>query len=332
MKNFNLFRDLVKKSKTIFISTHVLPDADGIGAQITLYLAFKKMGKKVYCINQETLSGRYQFIDPKKIIMSASEFKQKKINNGSDLFIIVDANSTSRVGHKLLPLIEKSKRVLYIDHHPVTDSLSTLHCIDPTISSTGEIVKNFITKMKVEITQEMAMALYSSIIVDTNSFRYPSVNKETFKYAHDLLKTGIRPHTIYNDLYGNKRVEHLRLLGEVLKNAKLSENETIAWMTIKKSLLQKYNAHLEDVQPFINQLLILKNVKVAIMFQELPNKIVKVGLRSKGEINVSDIAETLGGGGHYHSAAVLCSGTLASVTKRVIKEIEKIIAYLKSSL
>jgi len=219
-------------------------------------------------------------------------------------------------------IIEASKEILFIDHHPTSKEIMAIHVIDTTKAATGEIVGKLIQSViKVELTKEMALPLYTAILIDTSSFRYPSVSGDTHRLLAKLLDAGVRPPNAYNSIYGTKKLTNMLLLGDILSSVKATEDQSVAWIIITEKMLKKYKINPEDTHSFINYLLVLKNLKVACMFRETGN-FVKVSLRSSGEIDVSAMAEALGGGGHFHSAATSIKGKLETITKNTIKKIQ----------
>lgn len=324
MNKSKFFVAQVEEAETIIISTHVHPDADGIGSQVALCLALKEFGKKAICVNEEKLLDRYQYLDEQKVIMSFDQYKKKFGEQEIDLFIVVDASNPSRIGSRSQMLLENSKKFLFVDHHPCSPAIAALHIVDTTMSATGQLVGKLIDALKVKITKEMALPLYTAILIDTSSFRYPTVSSGTHKLIARLMETGIEPAHAYNKIYGTKKISHMRLLGEVLQTCQTTRDGTVAWMVVKDSVIKKHNSDIEDTHGFINHLLILENVKVAAMFRDVGSR-VKVSFRSSGEIDVSEIAQALGGGGHNHSAATIFEGKLKQVVADTINNVQLIL-------
>jgi phosphoesterase RecJ-like protein len=199
------------------------------------------------------------------------------------------------------------------------------HCIDTTKAATGELAGDLIASIGVKLTNEMALPLYTAVLIDTSCFRYPTVTGDTHRLIGSLMDTGVRPPHAYNMIYGTKKISFMKLLGKVLANAHTTKDEKIAWLTLTEDLLQKFHVDTEDTHAFINHLLVLDNIKVAIMFKEIGSQI-KISLRSVGDIDVGLMAKALGGGGHDHSAATLIEGKLDDVIKSTIEKIQILLA------
>ncbi|MFZ8933558.1 MAG: DHH family phosphoesterase [Bacteriovoracaceae bacterium] len=317
MKNFKRFKSLIGSVKNIVITTHIFPDADGIGSQLALAEALKKMKKNVSCVNESSLQKRYSYLDPNKKIISCRRYSSKR---PIDLLIVVDTNGLERIGSKMSLLARQAKEIFFIDHHPAPKEVLALHIIDVNKAATGEVVGEIIRKLKIPYSPEMALALYTAIMIDTSSFRYPNVKASTHGLISKLLETGIKSHKAYDKIYGAKELSHLQLVGQVLLSAQSTENQSIAWIYLTEKMMKKYRVEPEETHSFINYLLILKGIKVAVMFRE-EGKRVKISLRSSS-VDVGVIAQSLGGGGHNHSAATYKEGPLTLVIKQTIDKIK----------
>lgn len=323
------FLKAIAGKKNVVISTHSFPDADGIGAQISLCLALKSKGLNAICCNDEALLTRYKYLDPQDVIHSVEEMP-KIFPENPDLVIVVDTNTIKRTGKKFIDYYETHEcEILYIDHHPCREAGGEKHIIDTSAAATGQLVGELISDaLEIPFTPEMALPLYTAILIDTSSFRYPTVTAATHKLIAKLMETGIKPPQAYNGIYGTKKIQHMHLLGKVLSSANSTYNEEIAWIVLKKDELDHYDVDIEDTHAFINNLLILDNVKVACMFRDDGDQ-VKISMRSSGLDDVGEIAIALGGGGHSHSAATVINKTdtetLENIISDVISRIENIL-------
>src|SRR5690606_33225119 len=163
-----------------------------------------------------------------------------------DLMIIVDTNTKLRVGKELSHYINDTIPVLYIDHHPVRGRDLSDHCIDVTAAATGQIVGEMIEHLGVKFNKKIALPIYTSIIIDTSSFRYPTVSASTHILIAKLMDTGINPPEAYNGIYGTKKVHHMPFLASILNTASTNKDETIAWILLKKEDIDKFAGDVED--------------------------------------------------------------------------------------
>lgn len=329
MNSVERFKFLTKKAENIVISTHILPDADGIGSQIALCLAMRAQGKNAICVNEEPLLERYKYLDPEDVVISYEDYLSFYPEAEIDLFIVADTNSLERIGEKMKGLAQKSPNLLFVDHHPCPHDVMKENCIDTTKAATGELAGELIQSLDIDLSREMALPLYTAILIDTSSFRYPTVTGDTHRLIGSLMDTGVRPPHAYNMIYGTKKLTYMKLLGKVLASAHTTKDEKIAWLTLTEDLLAKFNVDTEDTHAFINHLLVLDNIKVAIMFREMGSEI-KVSLRSIGNVDVGIMARALGGGGHDHSAAAIIKGDLDAVIKNTVDKIHNLLLLAES--
>jgi len=318
------FKNLIKDAQNIVITTHLHPDADGLGSQIALCISLKSLGYTCFCVNEENMFERYRYLDPTGVVLSFHDYQKMHPSHSKeiDLFIVVDANNHTRIGENMTTLVEKSKEILFMDHHPCAQEIAALHCIDTTAAATGEMVGRIIKAIGVEFIPEISLPLYTSILIDTNSFRYPSVTSETHKLVSELMKAGgVKSPLAYNLIYGTKKIGHIQMLGMILSSAQITDDESIAWLSVSEEKLSKYHVDAEDTLAFVNYLLVLDNVKIACMFRE-QGQAVKVSMRSSGDVDVGIMAQALGGGGHNHSAATIIQGSLETVTKHTIEKLK----------
>lgn len=304
MNILDIFKSRIQGANKVIISTHEFPDADGIGSEISLCLALREIGIEAYCVNELPLLDRYHYLDQDDVVWGIQDFSKKYPDFAPDLFIVVDTNTRERIGRSLNSYIRKDISVLFIDHHPSRGNDLRQQCVDTSSAATGQIVGDIIDGLGIKFTKKIALPIYTSIIIDTSSFRYPTVSADTHRLVSKLMATGINPPEAYNGIYGTKKVQHMHLLSKILGTASTNIDETIAWITIKKNEIENYLSDVEDTHGFINNLLILNNIKVACMFRDDGDSI-KLSMRSSGDYDVGEIAILLGGGGHSHSAAAV---------------------------
>ncbi|MBI2520525.1 MAG: bifunctional oligoribonuclease/PAP phosphatase NrnA [Bdellovibrio sp.] len=321
------FKQAISLAKNIVVTTHIYPDADGIGAQIALCLALHKLGKWVIGVNQKSLLQRYHYLDTSNLVISAKEFQKNHSKKEIDLLIVTDTNYIARIGPETEKAVARARDVLFIDHHPCPKEIAAIHCIDTNKAATSELVGEFIDLMGVEFTPEIALPLYTGILVDTSSFRYPTVTGNTHLMVAKLMNAGVAPSDAYNMIYGTKKTDHIRLLGKILAQTKTNKSGSMAWITVYEKDLKEHKVDAEDTHAFINHLLVLDNIQLACMFRELPQNQVKISLRSTVEtVDAGAMAQALGGGGHDHSAAAILEGSLDDLLPATLEKLERMLS------
>jgi len=164
----------------------------------------------------------------------------------------------------------------------------------------------------------MARALYTGIVFDTGSFVYPKTTALTFRIAHELVALGVSPNEVYSNLYESHSLSSLVLMSRVLSSLSLRLGGRVAVQSMPNGLLQESRARYEEAAQLINIPLRSREVRVSIFFKQNPEGLWRCSLRSKGQIDVAEIARSYGGGGHRTAAGFKCSGPVASVQEEIL--------------
>jgi phosphoesterase RecJ-like protein len=162
----------------------------------------------------------------------------------------------------------------------------------------------------------MATCLYTAVLTDTGSFCYSGTDAHTFELASDLVRQGANPTLIAQHTYFANRTAKMLLLGAALSN--LRREERLAWMWVTHDDMLRTSAMEEDCEGLVNYAIAIHEVDVAVFLRELPDRRVRLSLRSKGGIDVARIAESLGGGGHEHASGCTMSGPLAAAAEGIL--------------
>lgn len=295
---------------TILISVHKNPDGDALGSQLALMLALEKLGKTVVAHNLDPVPEIYRFLPSWERIRTGV-----RIEGRFDAAVVLDADPP-RTG--LFNNGCPADVTINIDHH-VTNSLSwALTWLDPEAAATGEMVYALIRELNVPIDPDIALCLYTSIFTDTGSFRYSNTSARSMRIAAAMIEAGADPWLVTENVYESFAYRRLKLLGSVLEDMELSPDGKVAWVAITGELFEKYSATAEDTDNFINFVRSTKGVEVAVLLRQTGERQFKVSLRSKGRVDLSELARSLGGGGHRNAAGALLDGTLEDVKGRVI--------------
>lgn len=315
----------------MLLSTHVLPDGDGLGAEAALFHYLKRSRKACRVYNPDLLPRRYRFLDPKgQILLGPGEVE---IWDTFDLWVIVDTNDPRRLGKLWAELSLRARKIVFLDHHPEIQGMAEIayppHATlvsDTTSSSIGELLYHLFSELGLtRINQDVALGLYVSVMTDTNSFRYARTTPEAHLIAAEMLKAGVNPEEVYQAIYSSKEVLHLQLLGTMLQNVRIGSGGKVAWLEMNLELRKKHHASADDTQSFLNLLLLLKDAEVVCFFREEDDGQIRVSIKSKGRIVINRVAMELGGGGHDYAAGLALSAPLDKTVDAVIKRLETLV-------
>lgn len=294
MNDTGKIRRIILKAHTIAISGHVNPDGDSIGSMLALGLAFEGMGKRVYMLCRDPIPLNYRALPGADRIV-------RETDKHVDLAIAVDCSIIDLLG-KNIRVFKKAKSILEIDHHEFRKAFGNIQFIDYGVSSVGELVYMLLKKMDIKMTREIAENILTSIIVETNLFKLPNVRPLAFKVCAELLKTGVDFSKLVDTVYGPKTKESMMLSAACLLKAKFLKGDRIIWSTITKKDLKLAGARDYEADAIANEMNSMKGVEIAVLFREKNSRVLRVGLRSKGDVNIGKLAQGYEGGGHLDIA------------------------------
>jgi len=295
----------------------VRPDGDCIGSQIALALALRKEGKKVWCWNEDRVPQKLRFMDPGKVM------EQPRRGLKFDCVIAADAASYQRLG-TVGTLVENRKVLLNIDHHESNTRYGNINWVCPKVPSTGELVYRLLRAARWPITQQIADCLFTAVSTDTGSFQYPTTRPSTLHVAADLVGRGANLAHICDEVYQSFPLSRARLLKHVYNQFRLTSDDRIAYLWLRQRDFTRTGAESDDSEGLIDHLRAIEPVKIACVFEELGPNLTRISLRSKTDkVNVSNIAEEFGGGGHPAAAGARIHGSPLSVQRRVIASLRK---------
>ena len=299
---------LLGSRRKIVIIPHINPDGDAIGASSALYLFLKRSGHDVTIISPNDYPHFLKWMPAESTILKFdTKAKQAKVLiESADIIFTLDFNSLSRIGDMQEIVAKAHGTFVMIDHHQQPDNYAKYSYSDPSIGSTCEMIYNFIQWLDGEelIDVDMASCLYTGIMTDTGSFRFPSTTSSTHQIISSLIDKGIDNAGIHNAVYDTNSSDKLQLLGCALKNLVYLAEYRTSYITLSQDELNTFNFKKGDTEGFVNYGLSVDGVKLAAIFIENEEEgIVKISLRSKGDFSVNEFArEHFHGGGHTNAA------------------------------
>jgi phosphoesterase RecJ-like protein len=304
----------LKGSANILLASHVHPDGDAIGALLALGLSLSEAGKTTSLYNENSVDA-YHFLP---CIERITNHWDDSLNY--DTAIILDCGNLERTG-KNSSIISRIPVVINIDHHLTNTGFGNLNMVDPSASSSAEIVYRLIKKAELDINIAVATAIYTGIFTDTGSFRFSNTNSEAFGICEEMVSIGVIPHQIADNIYGAYPLSRLKLLKMALDSLKISPNGLLSIITITRDMLDKADSDSNDTAELINFAKSIDGIKVAVLIQEIKNtkqnlknsKLFHVSLRSNGSVDVANIASSFGGGGHFAAAGFDVESTVADL-------------------
>ena len=316
------------------ITAHQKPDGDAMGSTLGLYHFLKQLGHEVTVISPTNWA---QFLDwmpgvDQVIDFEANKNEASQIVANADYVFCLDFNILHRTKH-LEPIIRDSKALkILIDHHQQPDTPSFAYGIsDVKMSSTCEMVYDFIVQSGHSnlINLDIATCLYTGLMTDTGSFRFPSTTASVHKIVAHLKELGLQHAKIHENIYDNSTEGRLKFMGNAFLNRMtvLPEFKT-AVMAIPKSDIYKFELKTGDTEGLVNYLLSIEGIKFAAILIDREEE-RKWSFRSKGNFDVNIFARThFEGGGHANAAG----GSSSKSLDETLNDFKTIIENYKSQL
>lgn len=318
-KESTKIKEEVEKAEKILVNAHRSPDPDSVGSALSTYLVLKQMGKDVKVICPDNAPEEYSFLPSferiEKIDFSNFDYKD------FDLFVILDSSSWTMVTRDK-GVKEFDMPTVVIDHHKSNTEFGDINIVDENVSSCAEVLYLVFKDWGVKITKDMATCLLTGILGDTGVFRYPSVTAQTMDVARSLMERGANKNEIIYHVFSSVDFDLVRFWGEVIR--RMVKEGDFVWSAIPHEVFKEYaepGLGKETAASTFAQ--IVEGTEFGLIIVEERPKTLAISFRSRSKVDVSVLAERLGGGGHKDAAGAKVEGEYEEALKKILKEAEK---------
>ncbi len=300
---------LLSTPKNVVIVPHRNPDGDAIGACLAIYHYLKNKGHKATVVAPNDYPDFLKWLPGSKEAYKF-DMQNRQSKNALDeasIVFLLDFNALHRVGSDMQQTLEDYiGTFIMIDHHQQPDTIAKYLYSDVAICSTCQMVYHFLEKLDdvKSINAAIATCLYTGIMTDTGSFRFPSTTSTTHRIIADLIDKGAENAKIHNNVYDTNSFGRLQLLGKALSNMVVVDKLKTAYITLSQEELDEFNFEKGDTEGVVNYALSLEGIIFAVIFiEDVDQQIIKISLRSKGSFSVNKFSrEHFDGGGHDNAA------------------------------
>ncbi|MDR7865505.1 MAG: DHH family phosphoesterase [Sporomusaceae bacterium] len=303
---------MLAEANRIVITAHIHPDGDSLGSMLALYAPLAACGKKVWLLLDDEVPAVYRFLPGAELI------RRPEDDLAADLLVVLDASDADRVTAVAEAVRAKT---LNIDHHISNTKFADYWYIDSQAAATGEIILDLLHLMKLEITADMAVNLFTAIATDCGFFRYANASSATLRHAADLIDRGAQPHVIAEQLE-TKPLASIMTLRSVLDSLEVYAGGRIAAVTVD---IDPTENGAETTEGYINYPRNIEGVEIAVMFKPVDDSATRVSFRSR-RCDVSRLALAFGGGGHARAAGCTVSSGLADAKEQILRAAERLLA------
>ncbi len=306
MINLSALKTFLEVPRDILITSHRNPDGDAVGSSLALYHFLKNYNHQITIAFPSEFPAIFNWMkDSDKILIYDMDYEElnRKINK-VDLVFSLDYNGLDRIDKMGEAIAKSGKPIAMIDHHLYPDDFAEYFYSNPSASSTCEMVFEFIQLMEGQkyLDQDIAEYIYTGILTDTGSFKY-STSPRLFEIVGQLMSHGVNNNKLQDLIFNSLPLKNLKLLGYCLnQRMEILPDLKTGIITLSKQDYENFDIKRGDTEGIVNYLLMLKEVKLAAFITEQPS-IVKISLRSKGDIAVNEIcSKHFKGGGHKNAS------------------------------
>ncbi len=273
------------------VVSHQRPDGDAIGTSLALAAWLRGQGKEVAVWLPDPVPTNYRFIP------AVGEILESLPPDLSDtVVLLLDSPDIDRAGNATA-LLRKARMIINIDHHTGNTEFGDLNLVDTTAAAVALIVLELMEEAGVDLDPEIASLLYVGLLADTGGFRHGNTDARALAAASYLVEKGADPAELSRNLFGELPAGQIHLLGLVLSSLELECNGRVSLMFLTDEMRTRTGVCEETLEGLPTYGRMIRGVDVAVLLTE-DSGATRINLRSKGVVNVSAIAATLGGGGH----------------------------------
>jgi phosphoesterase RecJ-like protein len=303
---------LIESKRRFAITSHIRPDGDSLGSSLGLFWLLRALDKEVEVIMRDAVPHAYEKLPGAEMVRVTP-----RVDRQYDAVFVIECSDITRPG-----LVDLEKQlVVNIDHHSTTALFGDINWIDSTASAVGEMIYNLCKALGVRVTREIAECVYTALITDTGSFHYSNTSERTFKVASELVRAGVKPAKVSQNVFANYPWSKIELMSGVLSTVRRDASGRVAWLVQTQEAQERAGATDEDGDGFVNYPMSCGDVEACAFFKETAPGVYRVSLRSKCDVNVARIAERFGGGGHRNAAGCTFKGTWEEAERDVVSQL-----------
>jgi len=315
-------RESLSDRRETLVVTHFYPDGDAIGSLTAFAGMLKQLGVPTVIAVDDAPPDKYSFLPGFERIIN---LKKQPIDRTFERIAVLDAGALSRIGSGDKG-IGPQTHIINIDHHFTGELYGHLNLVDVNAAATSEILFELCREWNLEITPQIGYGLYTGIITDTGRFRFANTTARTVQICSELIASGVDSGWVIERVFYNLSLNSVRALTRALTNLEMHFDDRVAIFGLDN------HHHTDDTEGFVEYASSIKSVILAGFYSEMEPGLFKVSLRSRCQIDVSELAARLGGGGHKKAAGFRFRGDKAALKMRLLSEFRRSIEMAGSFL
>jgi bifunctional oligoribonuclease and PAP phosphatase NrnA len=318
--------DVLRSHERFVVVGHENPDGDALGSLLGATLGLRALGKDVvmYLAGSGPMPAEYRFLDLSEVLRDLPADIEERV------LLAVDCANERRIAEET-QAVTRARFVVDVDHHHDNSRFGDVNLIVPEASSTAEVIRDVLRELEVELTPQIAEALYVGLVTDTGRFQYTNTTPKALRLAAELVEAGADVHGIFQHVYETVQFAKLKLLARALDRASAFEGGRLVVSYLLRADFAEVGAEEPYSEGIIDHLRAVEGSEMVALIREPPREdgpTRRISLRSShDEIDVSAIARKRGGGGHPQAAGF----SSEEPVERIIEFLRREIATLPRS-
>src|SRR5436190_8517061 len=257
--------DAIRSNDRFLLVTHENPDGDALGSMLATKLALDRLGKDsiTYLYGDAPLPAEYRFMELDQLRRTLPDDWRERV------LLAVDCANESRLGPDPEPLAG-APLVIDIDHHHDNTRFGAVNLVVPNASSTGEVLRDLFAALDVELTPEIAEALYIALVTDTGRFQYSNTTPKALRLAAELVEAGADVHRIFQWVYETVQFAKLKLLARALERAQVYDGGRVVVSYLLRTDFTDIGAAEAYSEGIIDYLRAVEGADMAALIREPP--------------------------------------------------------------
>ncbi len=312
----NNIADILRDQDDFLVVTHVNPDGDAVGSLLGMHLALQEMGKRSWALVGEQIPSQYDFLGPRTKVLT----DPLSVHGTPRWIISLDCADQGRISADLRRF-RPPCGVINIDHHVTNPLFGELNFVETEASCSAELAFRVLRQAGYALSRTVGKCFYTGLITDTGGFRYPGVNSRTFQIASDLLQSGFDSYDVSRHLYEEYPLSRFQLEALMLDRMEMMLQRTLVVSVLYLDDFRRLDVDPSETENLVNRLREIRGVEAGVLITQASEQLTRVSLRSKGQLNVAQIAKAFGGGGHLRAAGFRSSEPPEVIKNRLIEAV-----------
>lgn len=314
-KHIQLYQEIkhcLQNNDNFLLTTHVRPDGDSLTSVLVFASILRYYNKKYRIILDDCIPKKLHYLHG---VEQVEQFIEGQTEFSHQIVLILDSSDIERVG-RIHQYLSKDDFIINIDHHPGNSNYGQINLVDPTKSSTVELVYPLVDLAQIPWSSELATLIYTGILSDTGRFLFANTSAEALFICAEMVSKGADPSVISEMLYNRVNPETMRAYANALSTLEFHFNDQVTCIYLSNEILCQ--SSFIDTEGFVDTIAGIEGVKASFFMMEKAPGEFRVSFRSKGEVDTNKVAGVFGGGGHIRASGCNIKGSLNEVRQKIL--------------